>query len=259
MIRVVSLVILLNFIVCFSFAQINDYPEEEGTVNTWIPVTVIIEGSVGWSHLIPQGTFNRHANWRQGVYGDVFVGKRDFPVRGGIGFNTIILDRKTNTITEVYNSIAEDYRHGTTSFLLSGYIGARYQPEVDFFIRPFVETRFSLHRFSTRTVIDFVGFPNDDFEEEDDFDRVARDRHIKDNTYGYGFFLGSQIMLYEREYEDEISFLLDFRIGYNGGGKVNYMVEDKSLAHELFPVDSFTERRSGIDHISIQLGVTFSY
>ena len=195
---------------------------------------------------IPQGQMRRNLDKTSWGFGGSLLGRlgSESPIFAGIDFSIQTFDRETLFEEELFNGVLEQFQVTTKNHVMNVHFLVRYEPEVNFFIQPFVEGLLGAKWFYTRTVVKDV---NDNSGEtlSSDFDRG-------DWAASVGAAVGFKINL-SRNY-----LYLEGRCAYLKGTSAEYLVrrEDASGGY-IDPIEAFEPMNSVTDLLIPQIGLKF--
>ena len=167
------------------------------------------------------------------------------PVWAGIGVHSFAFDDYSLIYTEIFDGELFEYREVTASRLFVAHVLFRFQPDLNFFLQPYVQGGFGMHWFFTNTKI----------EDRDIDEIVERYKENKDSAFGYSLHAGLQFVP-----KGAPEIRVDLRVGYFKNPSAEYMRYDPSLGEEdSFPIDYFETRTSAVDFLGLHGGMTFLF
>ena len=195
---------------------------------------------------IPQGQLRRNLDKTSWGFGGSLLGRlrSENPIFVGIDFSIQTFDNETLFEQELFNGILEEFQVTTKNHVMNAHFLVRYQPEVNFFIKPFVEGMLGTKWFYTRTVVKDV---NDNSGEtlSSDFDRG-------DWAASLGAAVGFQINL-SKNY-----LFLEGRCAYLKGTSAEYLVRRADdPGGYIDPIEAFEPMNSVTDLLIPQIGLKF--
>jgi len=192
---------------------------------------------------IPRDAFNeRFGELGNGASFNFYVNRSNFPVYLGWHFGLARYDSERFNYTQIFEGEVIPFREvASTNSFATGPI-VRFEPNIDFFFRPYVEGTAGLSLFYARTkVVD---------EELDEV--VDSFGEGSDVAWHYGGTAGVEISLY-----DNYTLSLDLRCSYLFGTEAEYFVKRDNPGQLAFPIDAFELTNSTTNRIIPQIGVTF--
>lgn len=195
---------------------------------------------------IPKAEFARNMDengWGIG-FDALYKIRKETPISIGIAMHTLSFDSKSLRYQDALDGVIYEYREVTASRLFALYGAIRFDPDIDFILKPYVQVNAGYHLFFTNTKIRDV-----------DIDEVVDRIHEDHNSVpGYGLEAGIQF------FPDKSFWAIDLRVGYFGNSSVSYMVYNEELDDgQSFPIFSFEEKNSPVTLLSIQLGGTLKF
>ena len=165
----------------------------------------------------------------------------DKPLWGGIGVHSFAFDDERLPYSQEIDGVYYNYEDHTASriFMLHGII--RFQPEVRFFLQPFLQAAAGVHWYFTNTKIE-----DTDYDEQ-----VERINESRDAVLGFALHAGLQYV--PKKLPD---FRIDARFGYFRNASVEYLRYNPDLNGGSFPIDYFEPKVSAVDIFGIQVGIT---
>ena len=194
---------------------------------------------------LPVGALKDNLDRTGWGFGGSFIGRlgSEKPIYAGLDLSFQTLDRESLVEQEIINGIVEEFRVTTKNHLMNAHFLVRYQPEVNFFIRPFVEGMLGTKVFYTRTAI--TDLANSSETLSSDFDRG-------DWAASIGGGVGFQINLKNDQ------LYLEGRCVYLKGTSAEYLVRDPdNTTGFLDPIEAFEPKNSVTDVIIPQIGLKF--
>ena len=180
-----------------------------------------------------------------GVGGEVLYNiKYRQPVWAGVGVHSFTFDNSSLGYAEIIDGELVNFDETTASRLFMAHFIVRFQPEIDFFIQPYLQAAVGMHWFFTNTKIEDV-----------DFDEIVdRTKNNSDSVLGYGLHAGILIGPARSPYKG------DFRIGYFKNASVEYMRYNPNLGDiDSYPIDFFETRVSVVDILGIQAAFVYLF
>jgi len=194
---------------------------------------------------IPQGALRRNLDRTSWGFGGSIVGRlRESPMFAGIDFSIQTFDNESLIEQELVNGFLESFQVTTKNHVMNAHFLVRYEPEVNFFIQPFVEGMLGTKWFYTRTVVTDAN-DNSGQNLSSDFDRG-------DWAASVGGAVGFQINL-SRNY-----LYLEGRCAYLKGTSAEYLVRKEDTSGGFIdPIDAFEPVNSVTDLLIPQIGLKF--
>lgn len=190
---------------------------------------------------IPQGIFAD----KQIRSGFGFGGNLFFEVREPISLGLDVGWQKYDTESDVFIEIDQEgfsylTEEETSNQILSFKAALRLQPEIDFFVKPYVDGYFGVNRFYTRTT----------FKDADTDELLDSSNNHSDWALTYGAAAGFLINV-----KQELLFI-DLKCGYHIGNTAEYYTRIEGSGAAI-PLDNFELSRSPTNFILPQIGITF--
>ena len=194
---------------------------------------------------IPLGDMGRLLDKTSWGFGGSILGRlnAEKPIFAGFDLSVQTIDTESLIEEELINGILEQFRVTTKNHVLNAHFLVRYQPEVNFFIQPFVEGMLGTKWFYTRTAVTDANNSGETLSS--DFDRG-------DWAASFGGAVGFQINL-SRNY-----LYLEGRCAYLKGTSAEYLVRrpDSSGVY-IDPIEAFEPQNSITDLLIPQIGLKF--
>lgn len=218
-------------------AQYDDSAEAKGRSGSFLASLYLDVG-------IPTSTFSD--NMREtgvGVGGEMLINlQKGGPVWAGIGVHSFAFDDFSITYFDQIDFDYIEIKELTASRLFVAAAVMRFQPPVDFVLRPYFQGAFGMHWFFTNTKIEDV-----------EFDEVVST--IKENSDSeLGFSLHAGVMVVTRKFPHIRG---DVRFGFFRNASVEYMRYNANLPSPSgFPIDYFEVKESPVEMLGVHVGVT---
>jgi hypothetical protein len=206
--------------------------------------TTQLKGSFYGEMGVGMNAFGRNMDRRTGfgLGGEFLVNlQRNGPVWAGVGIHSFAFDRDRLAYTQEFDGVIYNYEDLTVSRAFMAHGILRFQPEVDFFLKPYIQGGAGVHWLFTNTKIE-----DTDYDEEIEQINESRDA-------SWGFTIQGGIEWSAKSFD---AFRIDLRGGYFHNASVQYLRYNPN-ANGIFPIDFFESRTSPVDLLGIQLGVVF--
>jgi len=194
---------------------------------------------------IPQGAMRRVSDKSSWGFGGSFLSRinQEKPIYAGIDFSIQTFDRETLFDEEFINGVLEEFRVTTKNHVMNAHFLVRYQPEVNFFVQPFVEGLLGTKWFYTRTAVT---------DANNSQETLSSDIDRGDWGASFGAAVGFQINL-SNNY-----LYLEGRCAYLKGTSVEYLVRNPDVSGGfLDPIEAFEPQNSVSDLLIPQIGLKF--
>lgn len=165
------------------------------------------------------------------------------PVFAGLELSGMTYDSESQDYDVNIGGFLRRYRLRTANniFLIHGAV--RFQPEVNFPIRPYFDGMIGFKNLYTRTTLT-----------DRDADTTESDTDRRDWAFSYGGALGLQLAIFRNP-----GITLDLRCAYLPGANATYLVRRANDGGPLQdPIDAFEEKASPTNLLMPQIGVTFN-
>jgi len=205
--------------------------------------TMLLGGNLQFG--IPQGAMRRLTDKTSWGFGGSAIGRlrMDAPIYAGIDFSIQTFDRESLIEEEFLNGVLERFRVTTKNHVMNAHFLVRYQPEVNFFIQPYVEGLLGTKWFYTRTTVT---------DANNSGETLSSDIDRGDWGASFGAAAGFQINL-SNNY-----LYLEGRCAYLKGTSVEYMVRKPDTSGGfLDPIEAFEPQNSVSDLLIPQIGLKF--
>lgn len=194
----------------------------------------------------PMEAFNRNLNVTGlGFGGLAVVGLGDLPIYVGLEGKVVHFQRESIEIPFEIDGFITDAEYTAASNAFLGHAVLRFQPTLDFPLRPYIDALVGAKNFYLRTKIE---------------DLLADDELIESSTessswgFSYGGAIGIQIPV-----TSDRNGSIDIRAAYLPGAPASYLVLDRenTPVNPNNPIDFFEEKRSPTALLLIELGFTY--
>ena len=191
----------------------------------------------------PVSYFGEHLHADQGIgFGGELLYKfnPDQPVWVGAGIHTFRFDHYTVGYTQEIDGEFFNFEERTATRMFLAHALIRFQPELQYFLRPYLQGGLGMHWIFTNTKIK-------DVDVDEFVDRINEQRDAI-----LGFALNAGVHLVPRRFPD---FRADLRFGYFRNASATYLrfVEGRGAPNGL-PIAYFEEKESAIDLIALHFG-----
>lgn len=169
---------------------------------------------------------------------------RDKPIFFGLEGGWMNYAHETDAFTIQVDGFFEDYEWRTNSNILFGHAILRFQPDVRFPIKPYVDGLIGFKNLYTKSkLVDLNG--------EDD-EVIERESNLNDWAFSYGGSAGIHIAFWEH-----IGIRIDLRLAYLQGENARYLVKMPNTDGQVFdePIDAFEERIGPTNMLIPQIGI----
>ncbi len=219
-------------------AQYNDTQTAEGQLFSGVMASMYIDWGIA-SHLFAR---NMNENHGFGFGGELLYNiQRDKPLWGGIGVHSFAFDDERLRYSQEIDGVFYNYEDHTASrvFMVHGMI--RFEPDVKFFLQPYLQGGAGVHWYFTNTKIE-----DTDYDEQLESINESRDAVL-------GFALHAGLQYVPRSLPD---IRVDARFGYFRNASVEYLSYNPNLTGSTFPIDDFETKISAVDIFGVHIGVT---
>lgn len=244
------LLLLLLTLISFSISaqeemEDEDYIDEEYYEDTEynFKKTLLLGANLQFG--IPQGAMRRLTDKTSWGFGGSALGRlrMDAPIYAGIDFSIQTFDRESLIEEEFLNGVLEQFRVTTKNHVMNAHFLVRYQPEVNFFIQPYVEGLLGTKWFYTRTTVT---------DANNSQETLSSDIDRGDWGASFGAAVGFQISLKQDQ------LFLEGRCAYLKGTSVEYLVRNPDASGGfLDPIEAFEPQNSVSDLLIPQIGLKF--
>lgn len=191
---------------------------------------------------VPLGQFDRNMGdngW--GLGGELLYRVQlNGPVWAGLGVHSFAFDNYSVRYIDMVDFFEIEERTVSRLFTAGGVM--RFQPEIDFPVRPYIQGTLGVHWFFTNTKFEDVAV-------DDVFDTINENR---ESVLGYGLHAGFQVII-KRVPE----VCADARVGYFKNASVEYMRYNAGLSGPGgFPIEYFERKETAVDLLGVHLGVS---
>ena len=203
--------------------------------------TAYFDCGIPLSHLAD----NLDDNYGIGFGGEVLYRiEKDNPVWVGAGVHTYAFDSYAIRYFQEFDGQIYNYEDRTTSRLFQAHLLARFQPEVRFLFRPYVQGGLGMHWYFTNTKV----------RDTDVNETVDRINEGTESVLGFAFHAGVQLVPHRLP-----QVRGDIRIGYFRNASVGYKryVEGRGDPSG-FPIDYFEDVESAVDMIGLHIGIAIA-
>lgn len=228
-------VVALNF----SYAQDGQFPEK-------VKTEPLLFFELSMPFVIPQQKFDENMNDNGLGFGAAFlVQPKDLPLKFGLNADYIFYDNEKVRVEDQIGGFTRkfDIRTRTNSFLTHAIV--RYQPNLDFFIQPFIEANVGFHALTTNTRL------SDTNRTDSSNNTEAWNRENFDGGFSYGGIIGLNIRLSEKE-----GLFLNLQCAYYRRSAGDYYVRNENAVVTDNPLDAFELRRSKVDLLMPKIGIS---
>lgn len=175
-----------------------------------------------------------------GLGGELLINiQKERPLWGGLGVHSFAFDRYSLQYSQEIDGQFYNYQDRTVSrlFMLQGLV--RFQPDLRFFVQPYIQGAAGINWFYTNTKIRDI-----DYDEQ--VDRVNENR---DAIWGFALQGGVHVV-----HDDLPDLRWDLRFAYYRNASVEYLRYNRALSGN-FPIDSFEPKISPVDLLGIHIGL----
>lgn len=178
-----------------------------------------------------------------GAGGFVIVNVNDSPLSVGTDVSGLGFDSEELRYNANIGGFLKSYRLRTTSSAFLGHALVRFQPNVNFAVKPYVDGMVGFKNLFTRTTL----------TDEDLAETIDSGNDQRDWAFSYGGAVGVQIA-----FSRAANLVLDLRCAYLQGSNASYLVRRSDTGIPLEdPIDAFEERTSPTTLLIPQIGITF--
>jgi len=217
-------------------AQVFDDSTPPYFLSRWM-ATMYIDWGITSKHFAR----NMHEDHGFGFGGELLYNIQDKkPLWGGVGVHSFSFDDDKLRYTQEIDGVLYNYKDHTASRVFIAHGVLRFQPDVTFCLRPYVQGAVGMHWFFTNTKVQ-------DLDYDEQVDRINESR---DSKLGFAFLAGVQYV--PKKLPD---FRIDLRCSYYRNASVEYLCYNPDLGGSL-PIDFFESKVSAVDIIGINVGIT---
>lgn len=191
---------------------------------------------------------DRFANNLDGVAvgggGRILFRLRDKPVYFGLAGSWMNYAHETEAFTVQVDGFFEDFEWRTNSNILLLHTILRFQPDVRFPLKPYVDGMIGYKKLFTKSkLVDLNG---------DSDEVIEREANLNDWAFSYGGAAGIHIAYWEH-----IGIRIDLRLEYLQGENARYMVQMKNTNGQVFdePIDGFEEKVGPTNMLIPKIGI----
>lgn len=169
---------------------------------------------------------------------------RDKPVYMGLAGSWMNYANEKDAFTVQVDGFFEDYEWRTNSNILLGHAVLRFQPDVVFPLKPYVDGMIGFKNLYTKTkLVDLNG-------EEDEV--IERESNLNDWAFSYGGAAGLHIAFWEH-----IGIRIDLKVAYLQGANARYLARMDNTDGQVFtePIEAFEERVGPTNMLVPQIGI----
>ena len=204
-------------------------------------ILLTLNGQLG----LPQDRFRENVDAVGiGGGGSILFRMREKPVYIGFGGGWMNYAHETQDFTIQVDGFFEDYEWRTNSNIIHGHAMLRFQPDVVFPLKPYIEGMAGFKNLYTKSkLIDLNG---------DDDEVIERESNLSDWAFSYGGSIGVHIAYWEH-----IGVRIDAKLTYLQGQNARYLARMEDTAGQVFdqPIDAFEERIGPTNMLIPQIGV----
>ena len=235
------LLIMVFFVFNYSWAQVAEVEDKNEVEEAYSFEKSLFLGA-NFQLGFPQGIFGDNINYTGWGFGGnvLWKLKQDVPVYGGIDFSFQNYDFQA--ITEITFDL-EEYETKTKNTIVLSHVQIRFYPEIDFFIKPYLEGMIGVKSLLTSTVVtDKTDGAND---------QINSQFENSDFALSLGGAIGFEIPLSKNH------LFLDVRCSYLKGVSGEYYVRKENDSNFVDTIDVFELKNSTTDLFVPQIGVKF--
>jgi hypothetical protein len=178
-----------------------------------------------------------------GAGGFAIFNVNDSPLNIGIELAGLGFDSEQLRYQAEIGGFLRRYELRTTSSAFLGHALVRFQPNVNFAIKPYVDGMLGFKNLFTRTTL----------TDEDLNETVDSGNDQRDWALSYGGAVGVQVA-----FSRAANLVLDLRCTYLQGSNASYLVRREETGVNIEdPIDAFEERTSPTTLLIPQIGITF--
>ncbi len=165
------------------------------------------------------------------------------PVWGGVGVHSFAFDTDALRYDDTVDGAVYHYKERTTSRLFIAQGVLRFQPEIYFVLRPYIQGAAGVHWFFTNTRI----------RDTDAGDIVDHFNEHREAVLGYALLAGVHYV------PGRLPWLRgDVRLSYYRNASVEYLRYNPNAdVVNGYPIEYFEHKISAVDLIAINIGITF--
>lgn len=178
-----------------------------------------------------------------GAGGFFLVNVNDSPLYAGFDLSGMAFESEDLRYEANIGGFLKEYELRTASSAFLGHLLLRFQPDVNFPIKPYFDGMIGFKNLFTRTTL----------TDRDIGETIDSGNDQRDWAFSYGGAFGVQIA-----FSQAANLVLDLRCAYLQGTNASYLVRAQDgVVNVNDPIDAFEERTSSTTLLIPQIGITF--
>ena len=201
-------------------------------------------GHVSLGAVIPDGYMTRYIDDASfaGYFEIMYRAKQNQPIFFGLSMTRTTFQKESTEYVDFIDGVSVKIKEKTASRFNAASMNIRFQPELNWFLQPYVQGQIGWHYIYSNTKFR-------DLDADETFDTINESRS---NKLGYGLQGGIQII-------PNFWYLRgDIRVSYIRNAAVDFLAKDPRSFSSI-PIENFVEQNAPISLIFIHAGISYLF